>query len=247
MASQRRKRSKKKAKRWSPPKDYAPLLWSLFSINFIVGLLFSPVTGLTVLRVEGAPEYDRARIERVAQVMAFRANLTTRSEELRSLVMENSAVESATMRANLFGRGILTIAYKVPVAVIDPQTRLVLSKKGSVFVVPSVLSGLPVLTPPHFEIEKNLSIVGGWRSRDAADLCSFVSDGLPGGPWKIETSKTGFVTLFPAQGASVELGSLDRSEEKVAALAKLLRDDPGLLQKISKLRLYSAHNPVIEK
>lgn len=245
MASKRR-RSKKSKRRWSPPTDYTPFLWILFGLNCIAGLLLSPISSLTMLRVDGVAGFDQVRIQRLAQTLRSRPRFLARSNELRSTVLESSAVESVEYRANFFGRGVLTITYKTPVAIIDKQTGLMLSSNGSVYSSPRVPSGLPIIVPPHPQDQKNLSIISDWRTRDSAIICTSLSSYLPNIAWKIEASKTGFVTLIQGEGGIVELGSLSDSEAKIKALAKILSDDPGLLKKISKLRLYSPQKPVYE-
>ncbi len=245
MASRKRKR-KKSNKRWVPPTNYTLWLWAIFVVHAIVGLALSPVTSLTLLRVVGAPQFDQSRIRQAVQSVNGTPRLRANSNQIRSLILEKSAVEAVDYRANLFGRGVLTVRYKVPVAIIDEPNGLMLSSKGQLFSSPIATKNLPVLVPPAELDARNLTIVGGWRTREAAKICEKVITELPPYNWRIGVSKNGFVTLHPGAGAKVELGSFDDSEAKIRALAKILKDDPTLLTKVSKLTLYSPDKPVYE-
>lgn len=141
----------------------------------------------------------------------------------------------------------MSVQYKRPVAVIGSESGLMLSSSGQVFSSKVKVAGLPVIVPPQSTTEQNLSIVGGWRSREAAALCSAIGISLPDLNWRVGISRTGFVNLVPGTGARVELGSLDGSKAKIAALSKILKDDPTLLTKISKLTLYSPEKPLVER
>lgn len=245
MASQRRKR-KASTKRWAPPKDPTLFLWTLFGVHFAVGLLWSPITSLTVLRAEGVPGFDRERVRQAVQFVKDVPRLQTNPDQIRSLILGHNEVESVAYRANLFGRGVMVVKYKKPVGVIDEERGVMLSSNGQVFTTPTKVNGLPIVVPPQSPMGHNLSIVGAWRSREAAALCAAVVAKLPNLHWRVGVSKNGFVSLFPAAGAKVELGSFDGAEKKVEALAKILKDDPNLLSKVSKLTLYSPENPLVE-
>jgi hypothetical protein len=71
-----------------------------------------------------------------------------------------------------------------------------------------------------------------------------MSGRLPGREWQLRISRTGFVEARSGEGAIVEFGSFEDAGRKVEALEKALRDDPELLENVSKLVLTSPANPV---
>jgi hypothetical protein len=52
-------------------------------------------------------------------------------------------------------------------------------------------------------------------------------------------SRSGYFSLVPAQGGTVEFGSEERFAEKLQTLVSLLRDDPKLLDNARRVNLTS--------
>jgi hypothetical protein len=153
--------------------------------------------------------------------------------------MEHPAVERAEYRANLFGRGVLELTYRRPVASVANTEGLYLSSRGALFQWPDPV-GLKVTVEPPFDLDgQNLAVFGSWRSGTAALMCENVGERLPDMEWRLVVSRTGFVSLVPTSGGTVEFGSFDGAEGKVQTLVNILRDDPGLLTRVRELNLSS--------
>ena len=239
----RRKRRRRAANRWAPPVDLTPWLWGAVCINIVLGLLFSPVTAMNTLKVVGARAYDQERLVAVAQRIHKRPFLRVNANSVQSQVLENVEVASASYRANLFGRGVLEVRYRRPVALIEGG-ELYLSERGAVFASPTAPALRVTVVPPMAPGEKNLSIIGGWQSGAAASMCDNISRKLPDRNWRLVITSTGIVELEPESGAKVILGSFDDSGKKIDKLVKILEDEPGILERVSSLNLSSPSNPV---
>lgn len=241
---QSRRRKKRPAKLWTPPRDWTPLLWGALLLNLLLGLALSPVTGLSTVRVVGAPQYDRDRLRAVLGAHSGAPYLQVDRERIESAALQNLAVERANYRANLFGRGVLDLTYKRPVAKIADAEGLYLSSGGSAFPVPVAPNLAVTVVPPYDVTSSNLAIVSSWRSVAAARMCENIGERLPDREWRLVVSRTGFVELEPDSGGTVEFGSFEHSDQKVEALERILKDDPDVLRRVRRLVLTSPGAPV---
>ncbi len=241
---QNRKRRKKQKRVWTPPTDWTPWLWAFFSLHLLIGLYFSPVTGARTVRVTGAPGYDQQRIRSFLMSLKDSPFMRVNRSRIQSLALDNMAVERAEYRANLFGRGVLELVYRRPVAKVAGTEGLYLSGRGSVFSLKGEVPVKVTVEPPFPVGQRNLSVFSSWRSGVAARMCENIGERLPEKEWRLVVSRTGFVDLVPDVGGTVEFGSFKDADLKVQALEDILRDDPGLLGRVSKLILSSPSNPV---
>ena len=194
------------------------------------------------LRIVGAQSYDRERLAKIAQGLQRRPLLRVNGLSVRSEALENPAVASASYRANLFGRGVLTVRYRTPVAAIAGQNGLFLSDRGTIFSSPHDYALTMSVDPPIDADETNLALFGGWQGGAAARMCVSITELLPKSDWLLTVSPTGYVTLV-SDGGLVEFGSFDKSEQKVQELAKILSDDPDMLSGVISLNLSEPTEP----
>ena len=148
-------------------------------MNVAAGLLFSPVTAMTHLRIVGAQSYDRGRLSNIGQAIKHRPLLRVNEQSVRSRALENQAVASASYRANLFGRGVLTVRYRRPVARVAGLEDLYLSDRGTLFSSPHKYSLSIEVEPPIDVDETNLAVFGGWQGGSAARMCASIVAQLP--------------------------------------------------------------------
>jgi hypothetical protein len=224
---QSRKRRKRQKRVWTPPTDWTPWLWGFLAVHTLIGLYLSPVTGARTIRVTGAPGYDRERIGQFLSGFKDTPFLRVNRSKIQSLAMENLAMERAEYRANPFGRGVLELTYKRPVARVAGTEGLYLSGRGSVFSLSGEVPVRVTVEPPFPVGQRNLSVFSSWRSGVAAQMCENIGERLPESEWRL-----------------VEFGSFKDAELKVQALEDILKDDPGLLARVSRLVLSSPSNPV---
>jgi hypothetical protein len=233
--SKRKKR--KQPKVWTPPKDWTWHLWGLFGLNLVIGLVASPVTSATTIRIVGAPLIEQPRLERLAQLIDDRPYFLVDKDQVRSGAMENRAVQSAEYQANLFGRGVVTLRYRKAVATLG--SGLYLSRDGSVFLWRDEVPVRILVEPPTSPDAKNLAVFGTWPTATVASMCENIAERLPDRDWRLVVAKTGFVSLVPAQGGTVEFGSFEEMDRKIETLTSILRDEPDLLVRVKELNLAS--------
>ncbi|MCH8979890.1 MAG: hypothetical protein IH945_11705 [Armatimonadetes bacterium] len=240
MPSRRRRR--RRQKRWVRPIEPAPWLWGALALNLVVGLVFSPATAMSHLRIVGAQPYDRDRLADIAERIQHRPLLRVNGQAVQSEALENTAVVSASYRANLFGRGVLTVRYRRPVAAIVGRERLYLSDRGTIFSSPHDFALTMSVDPPIDVDEENLAVFSGWQGGAAARMCVSITELLPRSEWLLKVSPTGYVRL-ESDGGVVEFGSFDKSEQKVRKLADILSDDPDMLSSVTSLNLSEPTEP----
>ena len=194
------------------------------------------------LRIVGAQPYDRDRLAKIAQGIQRRPLLRVNKQSVRSEVLENPAVASASYRANLFGRGVLTVRYRRPVAAIAGRDGLYLSDRGTIFSSPREYALTMAVEPPIDADETNLAVFSGWQGGAAARMCVSITERLPKSEWLLTVSPTGYVSLV-SDGGRVEFGSFDKAEQKVRKLAEILSDDPHLLSGVTSLNLSEPTDP----
>lgn len=239
----RRRKTKYRKKRWTKPIEPAPWLWAAFVLDLAIGLIFSPATSLHTLRVTGSRPYDRERLGQIAQSTKGVPALRLDRNSVQSSVLQNLAVERVEFRANLFGRGVLDVVYRTPVARIEGADGLYLSDTGVVFPSPAVLPLKGKVSPPTGVRGENLSVFGAWRSGATAKMCDNIRRRLPDLEWRLVVEQAGYVSLELAEGGVVEFVSFDDTEKKVAKLAQVLRDDPKLFERAKRLNLSSPMKP----
>jgi hypothetical protein len=233
----KRKGKRKQPRVWSPPQDWTLHLWGLFGLNVVLGLLFSQVTSASTVRIVGAPEFERERLTKLAQTLDDRPYFLVDKEQVRTLALENRAVKRASYAANLFGRGVLELEYRRPVARFEDGTYL--GADGTAFTWPGEAAVRVTIEPPDPPSDRNLSVFGSWQFGTAARMCENIGERLPEMDWRLVVSRSGYFSLVPAQGGTVEFGSEERFAEKLQTLVSLLRDDPKLLDNARRVNLTS--------
>ncbi|MEX2243939.1 MAG: hypothetical protein WD716_08850 [Fimbriimonadaceae bacterium] len=246
MPSKRRRKTKKRKKStklWTKKADLTPLFWALLAVVVATGLAYSPATSVKSVRIVGAASFDRARLDEVVQTLRARPYLRVDTDRIQSLVLEGRDVGDARFQGNLFGRGVLEVTYRRPVAALADSPGRYLSSDGTVY-RSSVQPSLAIeVEPPADQGLRNLSVFGSWRSGLAAKMCENVIEQLPDWQWRMVVSRAGFVSLVPESGGTVEFGSFDGAETKVLKLGELLKDEPGLLARVKVVQLSSPESP----
>lgn len=194
------------------------------------------------LRIVGAQSYDRVRLAKIAEQIHRRPLLRVNRQSVRSEALENTAVASASYRANLFGRGVLTVRYRTPVATIAGRDGLYLSDRGAIFSSPGEYALTMAVALPIDADETNLAVFNGWQGGAAARMCASIDERLPKADWLLTVSPTGYVSLV-SDGGRVEFGSFDKAEQKVQKLAEILSGDPDILSGLASLNLSEPNDP----
>lgn len=211
--------------------------------NITAGLLWSPLTSVTKVRVEGAQEADKARLEKIVQGMHDIPCAQIHPRLVESAALELPAMRSATLNRNLFGSAVLSVGYRRPVARVQAAARLGLSIDGVVFPSLEPLSpSLPVVVLPAGRPGVLTTVASTWESAKIANLAVRLQETYPQSLLRIGVVDSGFVWLNMGSGR-VALGDCDQLDAKLEILKNYLNRDPSFLSKIEVLNLTSPKSP----
>ena len=193
--------------------------WVVFTFLVVGASLTSPWTAARKVRVVGAPPGDQARIEAIlSKIRPYPWKLLNTSEVI-SQVQQEPSVDSARYEGNIFGRGILTVLYRVPVARVGGKADLLLDKKGQLFRGKTILSGLPTFVFPVEVQGPSTTIANGFDLAGSAYACRLLRDRLPNYSWTVELDQRSVLFLTSGTGTRVILGPPEDLEKKIDKLA----------------------------
>lgn len=213
--------------------------------NVAAGLAWSPATGLRRVRVVGVTPGDEQRVETHLQVARRIPALRFDPNRLESLIQARSDVESASFSQNLFGRGVLRITPRTPVARLEGTVPMWLSSTGVLYSGPAPRGAkeLPRLRLSAEAREANLSLAGAWDAGRIAQLCTDLRKDFAGIVWTVERDGRGVISLSNGSGARVVLGTSEALQDKVGTLRRILEMQPGILSEVRELNLTAPNNP----
>ncbi len=211
-------------------------------VNLVAGALYSPLTAVRKVRVEGAPEADRPRLQTLLQKLRGVPCAQVNARELESEALQNSELISASLSRSPIGSAVLTVHPRTAVAQLDKYQGTGLTEDGVFYSSSTSLEGLPkVILPPDYRFV-NLTLGNGWRVTDVAHLATLVQTLKTESPVEIDLDKGGRVCLNIDTGR-VDLGACEGLDRKVARLESILRERPDLFKTVQKLILVNIDNP----
>ena len=233
------RRARKKAVRKLRAK---PVLVLVLVLSTVVGLEFSPITSLRHVRVEGGQPFDQARIQDVLSELRGIPCLRINPTRVESNVLSLPEVRSATLTRNIFGNGLLRVAYRTPVARFEGSRRLALSNEGVVYAAHELPKDITVLQVPPSVLQPDLTGIGLWESGTVAKLALDVENIQSNQQHRIVITEPGEVNLYIGQG-HVVLGDFKDLDRKVQVLRDRLSRKPSELSQVAELNLMAPDNP----
>jgi cell division septal protein FtsQ len=221
-----------------------PFLVLAIVLNLYLGLTRSPLTCLRHIRIEGAREFDKPRIEADLQSIQGIASLQVNPRELESSVLELPEVRNASLSRNIFGSGLLRVAYRTPVARFSGSHRLALSNEGVIYAANELDPGLTTLDAPKTATAPNLTLVGFWEPQRIALIAQEAKNIGVNEHEHILITESGRVILYIGQGRVV-LGNCEGLEQKFRALRDRLARNPQELSQIAELDLTLPERPTV--
>ena len=218
------------------------VLGILFVANIFAGLYASRLTSLIKIRVEGAMPEDKARIRAILERTHSKPALQLNRRATESAILSKGEVLSAEMTRNIFGRALVKVKYREPVAAIKGMANRVLAIDGVVFDTHRNVSGLPTFSMPEIARAPAIGIVGPWRSRDVGWLAAAVRGIAGEEPVEIQSTDDGGLCLNIGSKFAVDLGLPEDLAAKVDRLRKKLDDEPALISSGKTLVLVSLEN-----
>ncbi len=239
-----KRRQKRIVRRKRREIQWRPVLWMAVALNSLLGICFSPITAAAKVRVVGCPESEKARIVQSLQALSGVPAAFSNRAQVEAEALSGDAVETANFKQNLFGRGLLTIQPKRPVAQVFAKTPMALSSTGSVYGLAESIK-LPLLVLPGDALTPSLTLGGAWDCQRIAMICSRLDKDFPQIDWTVKIDPRGIVSLYSSATNKVVLGSTDRFNEKLDQLAKALQAQPDLLARVRELNLTVPESPAI--
>ena len=237
--------SKKRRTRKRTRPNWPPILWLATAISVVLGILYSPLSRAQVVWVEGATQDQMPAIIKLLQSVRHQPALQVNKAKVESDVLEIDEIKSAKYTQNLFGRAVLQVVQKTPVARIG-DTGAYLDEDGNIFnltVNPKQI--VPVLILNPIFTEPTLSPMARWESGRIAKICQQSSKNWPDFPAKIEVTERGVINLQPLTGGAMAVfGSSDDWEKKLAALARMVQAEPELWRRYKEVNLIDPENPM---
>lgn len=139
-------------------------MWLALGVNLAAGALLSPLTAVQRVRVEGVPSFDQARVAEILNSWRGVAAMRWPPQVVESRVQSGSEVHRATFHRNVFGRAVLKVDYRIPVAEIEGTHGLLLDSNGQVY-----RPGNLALAPTEVEAWAKVAARAKPGADDAAD------------------------------------------------------------------------------
>jgi hypothetical protein len=215
----------------------APILALLLVANVAAGLFFSPITGLSKVRVVGVLPQDRERVSLLLGDLEGLPALRVDPWVVESRVAAHPEVRFADMRRNIFGRGLLTVTYRRPVASIGGSPGAALGSDGVVFRTSRSLDGLPEVVPPPEAERPGAVLAGVWPPAQIADFCQKLPKDGVGLSRKVVVDSRGALYLDIGGERRIQFGPADKLDEKLAAWRRFVADNPTLYPQVAELNV----------
>lgn len=219
-----------------------PILVLAVLFVLITGVLYSPLTSLSKTTVVGARPSDQSQLQEIMNHLNGIPWIMVNPRWVETQVQRIEAVDHANYSQNIFGRGSLNIAYRVPVARVKGAGPIGLDSTGVMFKTDELPDDLPVVMRPDSAKDLPMTAASGFPSTSVADLALKARQLDPQEKLNIWFNKEGALCLNMGAGLVI-LGSCDDLDEKLHALKEILTDQPGLLAKLVSLNLTEPTRP----
>jgi len=229
-------------RRKKPKFNWTPVLIAALVLNLGLGLFYSPLTAVTKARVVGVKPDDMVGVRTVLKSIEGKPALQINGNNLSSLMLYNTAFETATFEANPFGRAVVTVTYRNPVGRLSGAPGTYLAEDGTIYQSKEVLTGLPLIQISQTSQERDGTIVGRIPTSALAYLAQELPSIADGENGTVMYADDGGLILVLG-GAEIKLGQAVQLEAKLNSLRKLMDADPELLSKVLVLNLYAPEKP----
>jgi hypothetical protein len=153
-------------------------------------------------------------------------------------------VKSAQIHRNMFGRALVRIEYRRPIAGVVGATNVAMDDQGVLYATKQSLDGLPRIDPPPHTLGANLAFAGVWPAEVVVQLCEDLATDKTLAGTEVQVDGNGRLSLGKGASGQVILGSLEDINTKLNVLRRLLSADPDLLSKVKELNLTDPKHPV---
>lgn len=221
-------------------------MWTLFVVNVLVGLLFSPMTSIRKLRVLGAQPHDEDRLTSLGHALQGRPFARVGVTQLESDVLRQRDVYDARLSHNLFGSAVLTLKYRRPIAELVGAPHTYLDDQGVIFGSPEPIQGLRQVALSPDYMRAGVALTLPWPSVSVAELITKLDsfDQLKNAAVHLDT--TGRLLISRKDKHTVDLGGSGQLDDKLAKLRSMLEEQPQLLDRVQALSLADPMHPAFK-
>ncbi|RYG25290.1 hypothetical protein EON82_07660 [bacterium] len=212
-------------------------------VNLFAGILYSPVTAVRKIRVEGAPANDEARLTRLMQSLRGVPCARVNARAIESDALDNPEIRGASLARTPFGSAVLRVARRTAVARLYAAPSIGLSSEGVLYPASELSNDLPLVELPGDYPKVGLTLGNGWRAADVARLATIVNTIPAKGPVRIRVFQGGRLCLNIDSGV-VELGDYKRLDEKVKLVSDMLRKQPDFFANIQTVNIVKPEAPM---
>lgn len=215
---------------------FKPLTWLLFLGVVFLGSVSSPLTAAHKVRVIGVSHEDQPRVERILQSVRSQPWRLLNVDALLSAIKEEPSVAEVHYEGNIFGRSVLRVESRVPVAVVAGRSKLLMDKEGQIFPGRTILSGLPTVNLQESVLTGLSTVTHGYDLGGVALTCRLLRDRLPNYAWTVELDQRSVLFLTSSTGTRVILGPPEKLEAKIDKLAAIYASSPAFA-KVKEINL----------
>ena len=234
----------RKAKRKNREVDLKPWLWGAVFVKFILGLFLSKITAPVLVRVEGAAVKDHRAITAVLQRAASIPCNRIQTNSIESDLLNFEGVSGAKLSLNLFGRGVLKLRTRKPVAALIDHPGLSLAEGGSIFGSDRLSPRFPRVRLPAGSFGTNTALCVLPPTGRIARLCLELQNSFKSIDWTVEVDGLGMINLRPQGLAKIVFGSSDDLVKKLEVLKQIQTERPDSFSSSSSIVLTSPENPM---
>ncbi len=203
--------------------------------------MFSPVTGLRVVEVEGGePEVYRIK----AALAPFRQTPWVRQNRARmaDAILRDPRLERASIKTNVFGRAYVQIEPRNPVAAI-PTRGVLLSSTGVLYPAEEI-EGLPAIQLPPGSHDVQLTLTGAWPLKSMAQVAVKGREFLGELPFSLVLDERSVISLQVSDGLQIVLGTDSQLDHKFAVLERARGDNPEQFRRTKVINVSAPDRPV---
>ncbi len=216
--------------------NWGPVLWALTVANVVLGLAFSPITSAAKVRVVGALPTDQERVRNAVQMAKGKPALRDGAGKVLEELYRRPDLRVAEWSQNLFRRGLVTLVYDRPVAIIKGQRNTILTARGQISQSRENLEGLPEIEFFSAALQPSGTLGFAVESVKVADVCNRAASLKITNLW-ISVQENGAVCLNSGKTGRVILGSPDDLDAKFEKLQELLIAQPEALSQQQEIVL----------
>ncbi|MEQ1932467.1 MAG: hypothetical protein ABL962_01120 [Fimbriimonadaceae bacterium] len=224
--------------------DWNRLLWLGVFLSFVSGLWFSPLTSARKVRVVGALPDDHARIIEIVQAFRRAPAIRAPRDLIMAKLLRRPLVINASVSQHLFARALVEITYDQPVATMEANRNIILTKSGEFSSIKPLPRDLPKLRLFDSAFEPNVALARNWQTPKIAEVCERIARSELG-QVTVSVAASGAVSLELASGPIVYLGAPEFLPAKFEQLTLIGQRTPEHLKGNKEINLMSADKPTI--